>query len=347
MKILLFIFIAIFTFGFSFSQVSFEQQDLSYYKLIGRVKQFVIKDPNGNEYHRFDKNGKETQMQKSLSNDMILIVDFSKNDIQAQVVEIGFNKLWNYKIFKNIETNEIYETWTDVLTNEDKTSVYLFSDDKKLLSEIVLKPVFDGETKMQQYTCSYFYDENGYIKKTHKTDALNAQITVEDFICDRKGNVVQKNVSIRYIEDKSKPEKVYYVKYDKNGNEFERGLTVGANTKRQMESEIKYNWNSKIKKLKLYNEQGNASVIKNKYVDNRLTKSLFTLPDGVEYYLLINKYDENGNIIYSSINYLDKPELSSDMKYEYVYDTNKNWIKQSISLDEKVSSVVVREIEYY
>ncbi|MDD4149080.1 MAG: hypothetical protein PHE33_03540 [Bacteroidales bacterium] len=347
MKNLLFTFIAIFTFGFCFSQVSFEQQDVSYYKINGRVKQFVVKDPNGNEYHKFDKNGKETQMQKSLSNDMILIVDFSKNNTQAQVVEIGSNKLWNYKVFKNLETNEIYETWTDVLTNEDKTSVYLYSYDKKLLSEVVLKPVFDGETEMQHYTCSYFYDEDGYLAKTHKTDVLNAQIIVEDFICDRKGNFVQKNVSIRYIEEKSKPEKAYYVKYDKKGNEFERGLTVAADPKRQMESKIKYNWNSKIKKLKLYNEQGNASVIKNKYVDNRLTESLFTLPDGTEYYLLINKYDKNGNIIYSSIKYPAKSELSSEMKYEYVYDTNKNWIKQSISLDEKVSSVVEREIEYY
>jgi hypothetical protein len=97
----------------------------------------------------------------------------------------------------------------------------------------------------------------------------------------------------------------------------------------------------------LYDKQGQASVIKNKYKKGNLVYSLFTLHDGTKKYLLLNEYDEYGNLLRTSMTDYIHPELSSELEYKYVYDNSNNWIKRTLFVDSKGSGSVDRTISYF
>ena len=109
--------------------------------------------------------------------------------------------------------------------------------------------------------------------------------------------------------------------YDEDGNEIEQSY---YNENGELE------WKEKSK----YDEEGNKTEESSYNEDEKIR------------FKRKYQYDEDGNEIEQSYYYADG-ELGGKEKYQYQYDKLKNWIVNTTYVDDKISSITEREIEYY
>ena len=348
MKSLFFFFVCFLISGLVFSQSSLELKNVLYYDLHGKVQSVEINENGKLEIHKFDETGNEIFAHKALSDDMNIIVI---NDVEKHVSKTLYdnkgNKIWVCEFQEIPETNQSVETWTNIQNNIEHRSVFLHSDDGKLLSEVVCRPDFDGGEEIIHYSTNYFYDEMNKLIRTETNDLVKSQKIIEEYSLNKKGLVSESKIEVYDVGSNNSIIKSFIIKYDKKGNELEKSVLKTETQNFQIESKIKFDRNSNVKKLMLYDKQGQASVIKNKYKKGNLVYSLFTLHDGTKKYLLLNEYDEYGNLLRTSMTDYIHPELSSELEYKYVYDNSNNWIKRTLFVDSKGSGSVDRTISYF
>lgn len=348
MKSLFFFFVCFFISGLVFSQSSSVLKSVLYYDLQGKVRSVEISENGKLEIHKFDETGKEIFAHKALSDDMNIIISSDvENEVSKTVFDNKGNKIWVCEYRTISETNQSLETWTNVENNIEHRSVFLNSNDGKLLSEVVCRPDFDGGEEILHYSTNYFYNESDKLVRTETNDLVKSQKIIEEYSLNKKGMVSESKIEVYDVGSNKSILKSFIIKYDKKGNELEKSVMKTETENFQIESKIKFDRNSNVKKLLLYDKQGQASVIKNKYKKGNLVYSLFTLHDGTKKYLLLNEYDEYGNLFITSMSDYIHPELSSELEYKYIYDSNNNWIRRTLFVDGKSSSSVDRTISYY
>ncbi|MBN2776397.1 MAG: hypothetical protein JXR36_02065 [Bacteroidales bacterium] len=348
MKFLFFFFVCFIITGLVFSQSGSELKDVLYYDLQGKVRSVEINENEKLEIHKFDETGKEIFAHKALSYDMNNIISSDvENHVSKTVCDNKGNKIWVCEYNTIPETNQSVETWTNIQTNVEHKSVYLYSDDGKLLSEVVSRPDFDNSAKIAHFSTNYFYNESDKLVRTETNELVKSQKIIEEYSLNKLGLVSESKIEVYEVGSNNTIIKSFIIKYDKKGNELEKSVLKNETEYFQIESKIKFDRKSNVKKLMLYDKQGQASVIKNKYKKGNLVYSLFTLHDGTQKYLLLNEYDEHGSLLKTSMQDYIHTELSSELEYKYIYDSNNNWIKRTLFVDGKSSSCVERTISYF
>jgi len=353
MKKLTFLIIVCCLLKISYSQVDYTVQNTSDYKLKGNVRLLEIQMQSGVESHLFDEDGNELKSIQPASqdgsyyNDKSQIIEYNKNHSKIFIYNDENTLLWECKVDNKIIDKKKSTEWTDKITGLVYKSEFLYSEDGNILSEAVKKPVFDDQISIENYIKQYFYDSEGRLIKTSKINNANNESEIIEYEYHNNGNLSSMKTSIFDLKNSNKILSCYHVNFNKKGNKYERILLTETGVEKQKESGIVYNGKSQVKMLRLYDETGKASKIKNRYKKENLICSVFVLSDGSKNYKLINEYDDHGSLINSKMEYLNSPEMSSETRYEYEYDSYGNWTMQIVYLGGEKISETQRIITYY
>lgn len=332
----------------SFAQECSKLKTLREYDLKGNVKSVDVKSEDIYYSMIFDEEGMQLlyENKRYTEEEFILTVYIKDGKILTKVVDSVGQDLWIGTSQMKPNSKQKQLIWKDSQSGKEYVSEYLFSDAGKLLSEHVIKPSIEEYGEMLNYSCHYSYDINGNLVRKEIKDNISNLITIEE-IDYKKNETPKEKIVIIKPTIKNTPIKANYkIKFDKNSNEYER-VKISEEGKDHRESKIIYTRESKIKKLKLYDEDGKASIIKNKYSNGKLILSKFKLSSGRDHYVLENTYNSNGDLISSDMQNYITPELSVKTEYNYEYDEQGNWIKKVETIDGIETRTIEREITYF
>ena len=209
----------------SFAQ--FEQNNIDYYNLIGKVKSVEVHKSSGVEIHAFNEKGDEVLLKNpSFDNGSQFMnrpfsVTYNDSIISVLVFGSEGKALWTGIYQLNSDGKVFKEIWDNLSNEKSLISEFLYDDNGVLLSETICRPYFDNFDTKMMYTLNYFYDGDGFLCKTEKLDLISDKQIISDFTYRKNGVLEEKTVSIKNTKSDSVKHDSYKVKYDKKANEFE------------------------------------------------------------------------------------------------------------------------------
>lgn len=291
-----------------------QKNDIQKQELNGKVKYITV-----NSFAATEKFGEIVKGEKLIGSPNNINGYFDNNE------EITFNEK-GYKITEKngfINFKYLYNTKNQIIEIND------FSKDG---GEIYSK-------KTYIYIKDKLKEENVYNYKPYKS--LSEKV-INDY--DELGNMIK---STNYNKDGKFSSKVIF-KYDKYGNQIEMKILDSINETSYLS---RYKYDSKKNQIeeKNINEDGSFELIKRKYDNyhNIIEINKQDMPI-VVYMGDIKKYKYNNNLVieYTHLfGYSD--EVYEKIKYVYVFDKNKNWIKKTIIKNGVPEKIIERVIEYY
>jgi hypothetical protein len=335
----------------SFAQEFINRKSLCDYNLNGKVKSIKYNDVTTRKITTFNQDGIELTKEiiNSSSDDYFenkhVEVNYVDTLTEISIYNMENNLIWVSEIIMDAQRRIKNESWKNNITNEEFNSDYIYSKDGILLSEMICRPIFDEIVNVERYAIRYFYDNDGVLIKLERTDYVSDKMIAEDYLYSKTGKIREKKISQKNFSSENAI--THRVKYDKSANELERIAISELDKSEKTESKIRYNKNSGIKKIRLYDSKGKGCNIRNKYYGENLKWSQLKLADGTKQYVLTNTYDENGNLLSTTMINFSNPTLNSETYYEYKYDDRGNWISRSRIQDGQIQNTEEREIIYY
>ncbi len=238
---------------------------------------------------------------------------------------------------------------------------YIYDNQKNLIEDIL----YVQDTLCRRYL--YIYDKNGnkivekrfnskdsLITEIHwKFDSLGNEIEWQSMI--NKGNRICKQIShynkngkrvLDYIFNPQGEiiEKNRY-NYDSVGNLIEMLFIDTIKPARNLRFTYQYDCSGNKTEEKMYESDGKISkTVIYKYDNQNREIELYWIEDNGLNSSSIKKYDEYGNII----EYQNKSNYRKKYKryFQYLYDTNGNWIEEKTYSVKRKCKKIQREIEY-
>lgn len=243
-----------------------------------------------------------------------------------------------------------YKTDYDSLPNKFylyKRDTLYFDMDKKILKQVGLWFKFDKEypdSVSRQVASSEYaikYDENG-----HKTEVEYYRVYKKD------GDITERSeyekYGARYMDAKS----VYT--YDEKGNNTRLDYYIkndGEDLKLSSKHMYIYDEKNKLAEEAIYSGRGD---LYQKYVYHyndkgvKQSKDQYSVNDSIVSFRLKEQYAYDGHGRVQTEGYVNElGEVFSEVKYDYVDNSERHWIKELSYKDGNLLEVKTREIEYY
>lgn len=153
-----------------------------------------------------------------------------------------------------------------------------------------------------------------------------------------KGTLLQK---ITFVNTKKRETTQSSFKYDVNNRLIER-IDYVTGVKGGIKTEYTYDANDNLVSTKVFKVSLPKNTTITTYSNGK--KQNETILNGKLRTTHTYSYNSNGNLSKDSI---DTNGKTSEITYEYTYDTQGNWITQTQYSDGKIKETIQREIEYY
>lgn len=178
-----------------------------------------------------------------------------------------------------------------------------------------------------------YFDEKGYRCETIEYDAYELPLYIRSHTCDKLGEVVAtrvcaanqdyciRNIYYNYTKDNTK-----IVTVENDAGDYEGSYLVVYDDECNKKCERKVDSNGEIVYEYIYNYDS----------QNHLTQS-------IEKVTKFFSYNDNGDCIAQKVCQADE---CIQKTFVYTYDSNGNWITRITYIDQKVSFITERNIEY-
>lgn len=264
----------------------------------------------------------------------VLFIIYSSNCFSQSLIDDDFKKNVYYGEIKSINTNTYDYYYKDNEVDIKEFEQIKFNRKGKLIST----SRYNSEGKKIPFEITYIYDDNDFLISIEKADTENNRLSKTLFINNENGFPTK---TILYEDGR------YYSEINYEYNSINQCIKE-THTKPDWGTTYVINtYDSKNNKINILYKDDTKAVIGNnsyKYNDkNQLIQEI------IQYGKLkpsttLFEYNEFGYIIKHSI--LDKDDkIRVLFKYEYEYDSKKNWIKQKEIIEGK--QLKIRSIEYY
>jgi len=240
-----------------------------------------------------------------------------------------------YNIKGNLTKRDSYHSDGRLVVNH----IYKYDNDGFLIERIVFTL---GE---MDFGYTFKYDDKGNeIESTSYNSDGNLDYTII-FKYDINGNLVEK---IRYNSNGKFEEKSKYT-YDDKDIKMD-GIWIMYNSDGGIELKTVYKYDDRGNEIEINLYQTDGSITekhKQNFDDNgNIIESISFYPNGNIYSKDTYEFDNNGNQIEMN-SYNSNSENVKNDTTEYEYDENENWIKKIDYENKIVSTIYIREIEYY
>jgi hypothetical protein len=204
----------------------------------------------------------------------------------------------------------------------------------KLKDEIL----YDNQDNIIQ-KISYGYDKEGN-KKTEMA-YLDGRTLSFKVLYEYDGNN-NKISEARYNAEKE----LYKTTYTYNGKNVIKKQTIGSTGKPDYTESMQYNDKNKVTlHTTIEHGTGIETTETSEYNNNNKIVNWTTKENDQPQINIKNVFDANDNLI--STTTMQTGNVLSERTYEYKYDSHKNWIKKTITINGVKSYEINREISYY
>ena len=200
-------------------------------------------------------------------------------------------------------------------------------------------------------TEDYYTSGNSSPLKTIKIGRNNNEIKYKVFIQNNQilDSIVYTHQNNKVVQENhynSKNEIIEKQKFTYTGNNITQKLYLDAKDQVLVDEKMKYNQNNQILLKEVYSAYDNTTYQENfEYnTNNKLIKQNTKL-NGDLIITATYKYDDQNNLVYfDTSNLINKENLIKS--YKYTYDKKGNWLTKDVSINNKPTYSVNREITY-
>lgn len=269
----------------------------------------------------------------------------------------------------NEEGNLVELTNYDKYGNETDITGYRYNDQGYMAEEITYYP--DGSKGMRT---SYKYDAAGNVIEKQEIEprgGMRGEDKIYTYQYDKNGNLMKEKLLMKfqdsgdssifitgYLRDKNGIMtgkelsgddgllRKYAYKADENGNPTEE-TEFFPDGKPARKNIMKYNEKGEEIEIARYDADGvlNVQEVKTYDADGNCTSEQVLNADGELVRGVKYSFDEMGNIL--SLEQMFGERQGTETVYRYKYDDNKNWLQREDVVDERLTYVIEREIDYY